>query len=109
MIEERKRLEAALAEFKNFLGSVVHREYVAATKNDLEAIETRILEDEVTSIPEIMILLDQRAQRRVFRAGLTSFEDTVANLEARIAQMKREEVQPNATQQETETENEQEE
>lgn len=109
MIEERKRLESALVEFQAFLGSVVHREYVAATQADLASIETRILEDEIESLPHLFTLLDLRAQRRVLNSSLTSFEDTVANLEARIRQMKSDEETPNATQQETETENEQEE
>lgn len=88
MIEERKHLEAILAEFEKFVGSPVHREYVAATTKDVEAVETRILEDDITSIPDIFTLLELRAQRRTLRAGISSFEDTVATLKSRIEQMK---------------------
>lgn len=102
MIEERKRLEKIRDEFRGFIGTYVHTEYVASTAKDLQAIETRILEDDITSIPDIIQLLELRAQRQVLRAALLSFEDTVATLESRIAQMKRDEEQPNATQQETE-------
>lgn len=114
MIEERKRLEAALEEFRKFVGtpeapgSVIHREYVAATRADLAAVEERILSDEITKPEDFFTLLDLRGRRAVLRSNLTSFEDTVANLEARIQQMKLAEEQPNAAQQETNNDDEQE-
>lgn len=108
MIEERKRLEAMLVEFRGFLGSPVHREYKAATASDLAAIEARILEDDITSLPDFLTLLDLRAQRRVLKSALTSFEDTAVTLDARIAEMKRNEDTKTTAQQETDETDEQE-
>lgn len=108
MIEERKKLEGIRDEFTSFVGSVVHREFVAATQKEIASIEERILEDELTSVGDFINLLGLRAQRVVLRANLTSFEDTVENLENRIKQMKLEEEKPSSTQQETEDTNEEE-
>lgn len=106
MIEERKRLESVLVDFEAFLPSRVHSEYVAATAKDLESVEQRIIEDEITSLSDLFTLLDLRATRRVLKSNLTSFEDTVANLKTRIASMRAAEVTPNATQQDTDNDNE---
>lgn len=109
MTEERQRLEAVKAEFESFVGSKIHKEYVASTQRDVSSVELRILEDDITSIPDLFTLIELRATRRVLRSNLTSFEDTVANLNARIAEMKLAEETKNATKQPTENdENDQE-
>lgn len=106
MIEERQRLEKVLEGWKAFIASPIHAEYVAATRKDLAAVDLRILEDDICKVEDLFNLLDLRGQRRVLSSNLSAFEDTVATLEAQIQQMKLEEQQPSATQQEEITEDE---
>lgn len=103
-IEARQRKEKVHEAISAFIGTFPHTEFVAATSKDLAAVESRILEDDVTKIEDLFELLDLRGQRRVLKANLSLFEDTVATLEAQIKQMKLEEQQPNATQQEEQNE-----
>lgn len=104
--EEIQRLEKVLGELRGFIGTFVHTEFVASTAKDLQAVETRILEDDITSIPDLFTLIELRAQRRVLKSNLLSFEDTVANLENRITLLKRNESNLNAAQQKLENEDE---
>lgn len=83
-VESRKRLESHLAELEKFLNSPVHQLYVKGTQRMVETIEARILEDEILSEADLYNLLSLRGERRVLRASLLSFEDSVANLKDQI-------------------------
>lgn len=101
MSQELKDLQVLRKELSGFTKSKVHALFLKETSADLEAVEQRILEDDITSVEDLFTLLDVRGQRRVLRSNLSLFEDAVATLDNRIEQMILDEEQPSATQQET--------
>lgn len=86
-IESRKRLQVLLADIKAFQKTSVHTFFVGQARRSLDAINERILDDEPTSVNDIIELLNRRGERRNILADITFFEDSVTNLEGRIEEL----------------------
>jgi len=94
-VENRKRLEALVAELKVFIlpESKIHKIFVENTKRDLAFVEERLLDDVIEKSSDAFTFTYLKGQRLVLKANVTLFEDTVATLESRIQAMLDEENQ----------------
>lgn len=86
-MENVERLNELCKELRTFIGSRAHVVYKANTQRDLDVVQERIMDDEITDIKDIFSLLDYRGQRKVLQANVTLFEDTLATLESRVQEL----------------------
>jgi hypothetical protein len=86
-MENIERLNELCKELKIFIGSRAHIIYKSNTQRDLDVVQERIMDDELTDIKDIFSLLDYRGQRKVLQANISLFEDTLATLESRVQEL----------------------
>lgn len=80
----KERLQEAIHKIQEFINSTAHVLFVKGTQRELSGIEQSILDIDPLAPNALNEIIYLQGQRRVLLANVTSFEDTVDNLENRI-------------------------
>lgn len=80
-------LQAHIAELDAFLGSRIHRGAEAARLAKLAAVETEILEVEITDAESVHDLVDLKGQRKLLLDLANQFEDVRETLKEQLAEI----------------------
>lgn len=86
-LESRKRLQGLVLLLKEFIGTPIHVFYKGQNQRDLDAINERLLDDDLTSVADLFELANRRGKREKVIEDISFFEDAVATLEGRIEEM----------------------